>query len=90
MLENACAMPHNIHMKIKKKIIKALCLGGLVPPMLSIRHHTAWDSETRTAREIYEVSILRGAMWEFVSTHDTLAEANKSFGKQLDKAIEAV
>jgi hypothetical protein len=29
-------------------------------------------------------------MWEFVSTHDTLAEANKSFGKQLDKATEAV
>ena len=88
MLENACAMPHNIHMKIKKKIIKALCLGGLVPPLLAIRHHTAWGANCR--REIYEVSILRGAMWEFVSTHDTLAEANKSFGKQLDKAIEAV
>ena len=87
MLENACAMPHNIHMKIKKKIIKALCLGGLVPPMLAIRHHTAWGANCR--REIYEVSILRGAMWEFVSTHDTLAEAHKSFGKQLDKAIEA-
>ena len=87
MLENACAMPHNIHMKIKKKIIKALCLGGLVPPMLAIRHHTAWGANCR--REIYDVEILRGAMWEFVSTHDTLAEANKSFGKQLDKAIEA-
>ena len=71
-----------------KKIIKAMCLGGLVPPMLAIKHHTAWDSETRTAREIYDVEILRGAMWEFVSTHDTLAEANKSFGKQLDKAIK--
>ena len=87
MLENACAMTHNIHMKIKKKIIKALCLGGLVPPMLAIRHHTAWGANCR--REIYDVEILRGAMWEFVSTHDTLAEANKSFGKQLDKAIEA-
>ena len=73
---------------MKKKIIKAMCLGGLVPPMLAIRHHTAWGANCR--REIYEVSILRGAMWEFVSTHDTLAEANKSFGKQLDKATEAV
>ena len=74
-------------MKIKKKIVKAICLGGLIPPMLAIRHHTAWGANCR--REIYEVSILRGAMWEFVSTHDTLAEAHKSFGKQLDKAIQA-
>jgi len=74
-------------MKIKKKIVKAICLGGLIPPMLAIRHHTAWGANCR--REIYDVEILRGAMWEFVSTHDTLAEAHKSFGKQLDKAIQA-
>ena len=86
MLEISWTILYLIIMKIKKKIIKALCLGGLVPPMLAIRHHTAWGANCR--REIYDVEILRGAMWEFVSTHDTLAEANKSFGKQLDKAIE--
>ncbi len=86
MLEISWTILYLIIMKIKKKIIKALCLGGLVPPMLAIRHHTAWGANCR--REIYDVEILRGAMWEFVSTHDTLAEANKSFGKQLDKAIK--
>tara|TARA_Y100000310_G_scaffold275801_1_gene292520 strand:+ start:87 stop:353 length:267 start_codon:yes stop_codon:yes gene_type:complete len=86
VLEISWTILYLIIMKIKKKIIKALCLGGLVPPMLAIRHHTAWGANCR--REIYDVEILRGAMWEFVSTHDTLAEANKSFGKQLDKAIK--
>ena len=65
-----------------KKIIKAVCLGGLIPPLLAIRH----NPET----ELYTVDILRGSDgWWHVSTHVSLKEAHKSFGEQLDKAIEA-
>ena len=73
---------------MKKKIIKALCLGGLVPPMLVIRHEILDLGLGDGKQDVYEVSISRGATWEFISVHFSLEAANKSFGKQLDKAIE--
>jgi len=68
-------------MSKSKKILKAICLGGIIPPMLAVRH----DTDT----QFYTVEILRGARWEHISTHVSLKEAHKSFGKQLDKAIQA-
>ena len=48
-----------------KKIIKAMCLEGLLPPLLAIRYNPE--------SELYTVDILRGSDgWWHVSTHVSL------------------
>ena len=74
-------------MKITE-IVKSMCLSGDgIDVLLVIKHHVAWGASCR--RDVYRLETLKGGHWEFVSTHDTLADATRAFNdKMLDNVSQ--